>query len=108
MYESLVNDSPILQSKFIDQKKFFKNYQMIRNIIHVQNPIKDYSIFVVPKEEAYQKLYEKADQVINDFVIKVNANHVQVQSWEEMIKVVENDPQLHEYYAEFKKKYLDF
>ena len=51
MYESLVNDSPILQSKFIDQKKFFKNYQMIRNIIHVQNPIKDYSIFVVPKEE---------------------------------------------------------
>ena len=108
MYKSLIINSPIIESKLINQEEFFKNYQIIRNIIHVQNPIKDYSIFVVPKDKSYTKLYDKANNVINDIVIKDSANHVQVRGWEEIIKAVENDPQLHEYYAEFKKKYLDF
>ncbi len=110
MYKSLIIDSPILESNIIDQKYFFKNYQIIRNSIHVQNSNKDYSIFLVPEATDYGKttLYNKAKTVIEEVVKKESANHVQVLSWEKIINVVENDPQLKGYYAEFKKKYLDF
>lgn len=104
IYKELIEKSPILIKEKIDKDTFFKNYQLLRNMVHVKDAKKDYVVFLVPKET----LYERAEQFINEVVKSEAKNHVRVLCWEEVFDTVKNDPQLADYYAEFEKKYLKF
>jgi hypothetical protein len=64
---------------------------------------KDYVIFLVPQKNP---IIKHAREIRKELVSL--SDNCKIVEWEDIIKVVENDPQLHEYYAEFKKKYLEF
>lgn len=103
IYRELIESSPVLKQRVIDKKEFFKNYQLVRNIVHVQDLQKDYVVFLVPEET----LYKKAETFIKKAIKEDALGNVRVIGWKEVLEAVKNDPQLASYYAEFKKKYLD-
>lgn len=103
IYRVLIESSPVLKQRVIDKKEFFKNYQLVRNIVHVQDLQKDYVVFLVPEET----LYKKAETFIKKAIKEDALGNVRVIGWKEVLEAVKNDPQLASYYAEFKKKYLD-
>lgn len=84
-----------------DKLFFLSHYQLMRNLVHLQSE-KDYVLFLVPKENS---IIDSAREIKNELVSL--QNNCRVVEWEDIIKVVENDHQLKDYYAEFKKKYLD-
>lgn len=104
IYKELIENSPILKKEKIDKDTFFKNYQLLRNMVHIKDAKTDYVVFLVPKET----LYEKAETFIKKVVKSEALDHVRVLCWEEVFDAVKNDPQLADYYAEFEKKYLKY
>lgn len=85
-----------------DKLFFLSHYQLMRNLVHLQTE-KDYVIFLVPQKNP---IIKHAREIRKELVSL--SDNCKIVEWEDIIKVVENDPQLHEYYAEFKKKYLEF
>lgn len=85
-----------------DKLFFLSHYQLMRNLVHLQTE-KDYVIFLVPQKNP---IIKHAREIRKELVSL--SDNCKIVEWEDIIKVVENDPLLHEYYAEFKKKYLDF
>lgn len=97
----------LIPSCFKDEYKanadyFLDHYQLMRNLIHLQSS-NDFVVYLVPGENPIISEAEEIKNVLNSL-----QDNCKVVKWEDIITVVENDPQLHEYYAEFKKKYLDF
>ena len=104
IYKALIENSPILKKEKVDKDTFFKNYQLLRNMVHIKDAKTDYVVFLVPMET----LYERAEKFINEVVKSEALNHVRVISWKQAFDAVKNDPQLADHYAEFEKKYLNF
>jgi len=104
IYRELIESSPVLKQGVIDKEEFFKNYQLLRNIVHIKDLRKDYVVFLVPEET----LYEKAETFIKKAIKEDALDNVRVIGWKEVFETVKRDPKLATYYAEFKKKYLDF
>ena len=81
---------------------FLDHYQLMRNLIHLQSS-NDFVVYLVPGENPIISEAEEIKNVLNSL-----QDNCKVVKWEDIIIVVENEPLLKDYYAEFKKKYLDF
>ena len=97
----------LIPSCFKDEYKanadyFLDHYQLMRNLIHLQSS-NDFVVYLVPGENP---IISEAAEIKN--VLNSLQDNCKVVKWEDIIIVVENEPLLKDYYAEFKKKYLDF
>ncbi len=97
----------LIPSCFKDEYKanadyFLDHYQLMRNLIHLQSS-NDFVVYLVPGENPIISEAEEIKNVLNSL-----QDNCKVVKWEDIITVVENEPLLKDYYAEFKKKYLDF
>ena len=97
----------LIPSCFKDEYKananyFLDHYQLMRNLIHLQSS-NDFVVYLVPGENPIISEAEEIKNVLNSL-----QDNCKVVKWEDIIIVVENEPLLKDYYAEFKKKYLDF
>lgn len=88
-----------------------KNYQLLRNIAHVEPGGDRYLVFVCPKHNL--KLHKEYKNVMDNIVVPVLQKNVQVISWEallEDLKVHVGNPvisvKLRELYKEFEEKYF--
>lgn len=97
----------LIPSCFKDEYKanadyFLDHYQLMRNLIHLQSS-NDFVVYLVPGENPIISEAEEIKNVLNSL-----QDNCKVVKWEDIITVVENEALLKDYYAEFKKKYLDF
>lgn len=108
IYKPLL-DSSILPDKH-DRDYFLEHYQLMRNLIHLQSE-QHYVVFLVPQQN--EKVWKAANDIKNETMMQDN-KHCCILNWEHVLDIITdysqiaNDPQLKDYYAEFKKKYLDF
>jgi hypothetical protein len=90
-------------SELNNELNFFNHYQMMRNLIHVDD--NSYIIFVVPKEN--KRVYEQAKEAKN-FVEDKYKNNIIVLTWDCLYDVIEKQNlsgDLKTHFDEFKRKY---
>ena len=95
-----------IQQKYDNEKSFLGHYQIMRNLIHVDND--SYVIFVVP--EGNEPVYKQAKRAKEDFVVEKYKENVKVITWDELYDVIAkhehgfSEP-LKTHFEEFKQKY---
>lgn len=87
----------------VDQKTFFSNYQLFRNMIYCTN---GYIVFVFPSFR--NDLKEKIVEIKEKYCTNVQKQKIIILTVDEIVnKAIElNDKQLNNHYALFKEKYL--
>lgn len=109
IYKPLLESSILLLYKH-DRDYFLEHYQLMRNLIHLQSE-QHYVVFLVPQQN--EKVWDAANDIKNETMMQDN-KHCCILNWKDIVDKliscpeIKNNPQLHEYYAEFKKKYLEF
>jgi len=84
-------------------EKFLENYQIMRNLIHVDSD--SYVIFVIPKDN--ERVYKQAVKA-EDSVIEKYKNNVRILLWNDLYNIIEKQNftgKLETHFEEFKKKY---
>lgn len=94
-----------INSTFHSSQRFFDNYQILRNLVHIDD--NSYVIFVYPIDnEAVRK---DSDRVKTDFLNKNFHDHFFSTTWENLFANVSNsivDNKLKTQFVDFKDKYL--
>jgi hypothetical protein len=94
-----------IQEFYRDKLMFFKNYQIIRNLIHVAAD--SYVVFVYPKDN--NKIKQQAFNAKTKILKQPFDKHLFTIEWEDIFKVVNdkvNSPSLKNQLEEFGKKYF--
>jgi hypothetical protein len=94
-----------INTAFHNEQKFFDNYQILRNIIHIDE--KSHVVFIYPADN--DKISSKATKVKSDFLTSNFHNHFHAATWETMLKSISlstTNPNLTTQFSDFKNKYL--
>ena len=94
-----------INSQFHDKQKFYNNFQILRNLIHLNE--NSYVIFIYPKDN--KNIKKNAERVKADFLMPNFHNHFYAMTWEECIDKVSNfifDGNLKVQLDDFRKKYI--
>lgn len=97
------NLSKVIQQEYCDMEIFFKHYQIIRNLIHIDD--NSYVIFLYPGKNI--KVSQSA-QFAKSNIIKpeFSCNLINI-TWEDIVSHIEANPDVnHKYIVEFHDKYL--
>lgn len=92
---------------FKNEDSFLDNYQIMRNLIHI-NPT-NYVIFIFPEENL--KIKKQAMLAKKDMIKTGWENHFILLTWEDLMNKMDSQrlsQELVDYYIEFRKKYLDY
>ena len=94
-----------INSIFHRSQQFFDNYQILRNLIHIDD--NSYVIFIYPQDN--KGVSKGADKVKSDFLIPSFHDHFFSATWENLFANVSNsivDSKLKTQFLDFKDKYL--
>lgn len=94
-----------INDKFREKDLFFQNYQIIRNLIHVDN--NSYVVFLYPVKNL--KIHEGANKAKDDILKKKFKNNLFIINWYSLHKhVFENNknPKIEKQLTEFEDKYF--
>ncbi|MBP6739715.1 MAG: hypothetical protein KA146_06975 [Leptospiraceae bacterium] len=94
-----------LTEKYKDKLEFLNNYQILRNLIHIDK--NSYVVFVYP--EGNKKIKEQAEEAKDKMLIKDWEKHFFPTTWEDLFEEVTKKPmneKLKNQYNEFDKKYF--
>ncbi len=94
-----------LNSSFHNSQLFFDNYQILRNLIHIDNT--SFVIFVYPQDN--DGINRGADRVKTDFLISNYHNHFFAVTWEKLfdyVTTVTTIANIRTQLADFRNKYL--
>lgn len=104
IYEPLLKDNPYIKNECKNQDFFLKNYQIMRNLIHIKENC--FVVFLIPKQNKtiYKKALSSRDEVLTDrgrSLFRVAL----LEYWIDHLTQIDN-PKLRSYYANFEKKYF--
>lgn len=106
VYERLIINNPAINDEYKKQDVFLDNYQIMRNICHINE--KNYVVFIYPYGN--KKIKESAEKAKNNIITANWGNHFILLTWEDIIKKLIknlNNCKLINYYKdEFVKKYF--
>ncbi len=88
-----------------DLKQFYNNYQILRNLIHIDE--NSYVIFIYPKDNI--RIKKDAERVKTDFLRPLFKDHFYSLTWEECFEKVSGsilDSRLKSQLNDFKEKYI--
>lgn len=94
-----------LKSSFHSSQPFFANYQILRNLIHIDD--NSFVVFVYPQDNA--RVSKGADRVKSDFLISNYHDHFFATTWDKLFDSVLNattNINIKTQLADFKNKYL--
>lgn len=107
VYEPKLNQSEVVNHEFKIKESFFENYQIIRNVINIDE--NSYVVFIYPEEN---KGIRSGAKMARDQIISSKwQNHFKPITWEavteEILHYVEEDKELKDYYLNhFSRKYM--
>jgi len=107
VYEPKLNQSEVINKEFKIKESFFENYQIIRNVININED--SYVVFIYPEENIRIRSGAK---MARDLIISSKwQNHFKPITWEaiteEILYYVKDDKELKEYYLNrFSRKYM--
>jgi hypothetical protein len=84
---------------------FFRNYQIGRNLIHIDE--RTYVVFVFPSENT--KISDQSNRARNEILSPEWLNQLKLVTWEDLVMGIENrttNSKLHLQWKEFREKYL--
>ena len=94
------------KSEYTDRDSFLKNYQLMRNLIHLAE--NSYVVFVYPKDN--KKISKQAEDAKDNIVKSEFKSNVINITWEQLIEFVENkitdSNELSQQIKDFKEKYF--
>lgn len=96
-----------IKDDFHDEKSFYKNFQILRNLIHISGD--SYVVFVYPEDN--KGIKKGVDKVKTDFLKPTYFNHFFASEWNALFEYVSKKTtksKMQEQYAEFKNKYLEY
>lgn len=108
LYKPLLAKNDVISNKYKDIDLFLENYQIIRNLIHINE--KSTVVFIYPDNnfEIRKKIKEICEEIIDEDWL----SHFIPITWEELIQgilIFSETPELSEYYEKlFANKYLNF
>ena len=94
-----------IRSSFHNPQQFFNNYQILRNLIHIDD--NSFVIFVYPKDN--EGVSKETDRVKTDFLLPSFHDNFFAVTWEKLFESVSNsitNKQLRVQLSNFKDKYL--
>lgn len=94
-----------LNSSYHSLQQFFDNFQILRNLIHIDDT--SFVIFVYPREN--ERVSRGADRVKTDFLIPNYRHHFFPATWEKLFDSVStstSNTNIKTQLGDFKKKYL--
>lgn len=94
-----------LNASFHNSRKFFDNYQILRNLIHIDDS--SWVIFVYPNDN--EGISSGADKVKREFLVTNYHDHFFTATWEKLFESVSsstNNTNLKKLFSDFKDKYL--
>lgn len=94
-----------INTKFQKAESFFNNYQILRNIIHIDE--NSFVVFVYPKDN--NNIRKSAEKVTTEFLIPKFHNHFFNVHWNDLFNRISqqnNNEKLTIQFNEFKEKYL--
>ncbi|MCO5252466.1 MAG: hypothetical protein M9949_13750 [Candidatus Kapabacteria bacterium] len=94
-----------LKPSFHDTRKFFSNYQILRNLIHIDD--NSYVIFIYP--EGNDKVRSGAERVKTEFLESNYHGHFFAATWDKLFVSVSNsttNQSIQQQLSGFKEKYL--
>jgi len=94
-----------LESSFHSSQSFYKNYQILRNLIHIAED--SYVVFIYPQDNS--GIRSSADRVKREFLISNYHKHFFAVTWERLFESVLNwndNTNIKLHLSEFSKKYL--
>jgi hypothetical protein len=105
-------EKTVIQPEYSEMKEFFKHYQIIRNLIHVND--NSYVVFLYPDGNALIK--NSAKEAKEKIIKQECSEHLINVTWEDITSFMISDikPEtdqekyLFEYLAEFQEKYLNY
>ena len=104
-YEKIYQEAANGKIQSNTEKIFLDNYQIMRNLIHVDND--SYIIFVVPEDN--KSVYDQATEAKNSVMDKYQ-DKVKTITWDRLYEIIEEHEHgfcktLKKHFEEFKKKY---
>lgn len=107
-YLPLLNNNPAIKEEFKEEDTFLKNYQIMRNLVHIDKD--SYVVFLFPTEN--NAIREAAMSAKKQIIEEDWQNHFKPTTWEYLVEQVclrLNSQNLTDYYSnEFSKKYLQY
>jgi ABC-type sulfate transport system substrate-binding protein len=108
LYLPLLKKNPAIKGNFKTEDAFLNNYQIMRNIIHIDKD--SYVIFIYPRENSVTE--KEARYAKNTFIENRWRDNLILFTWEDLIeqlKINLNSQELINYYDdEFCYKYLKY
>jgi len=105
IYQEAANGK--IQPEFNNVDSFLGHYQIMRNLIHVDND--SYVIFIIPKDN--EPVYSQAKQAKN-FVVEEYKENIKVITWDDLYDIIEkhkfsgtSKERLNNHFENFMKKY---
>jgi len=107
-YQMIFDNNPAIEERFKQKEVFFKHYQLMRNLLHIDND--SYVIFLYPEGN---KAVRSAARNAKEEVIKPQwRRQFKPVTWESLIKAIDifiNQDDLLDYYKNsFRVKYLNY
>ena len=97
-----------INKDYHSKDKFFKNYQIMRNILNID--VNSYVVIIYLKEN--EKLRKKIEEVKDEVIVGPLTNHFLYIDWHDMFdwvyKNIHNNTYLVSYYDDFHDKYLAY
>lgn len=107
-YLPKLNSVSHINKNYHSKDKFFKNYQIMRNILNIDD--NSYVVIIYLKEN--EKLRIKCEEVKNKIILKPLTSHFLDIDWHDMFdwvyKNIHNNTYLVSYYDDFHEKYLAY
>lgn len=107
-YLPKLNSVSHINKNYYSKDKFFKNYQIMRNILNIDE--NSYVVIIYLKEN--EKLRIKCEEVKNKIISKPLTSHFLDIDWHDMFdwvyKNIHNNTYLVSYYDDFREKYLAY
>ncbi len=106
LYKQLLYNNKAINNKYNDQDKFFENYQILRNLVHINQD--STVVFIYPEKNI--NIRKAAEKAKNKMIASNWQDHFISVTWEDIVQALESkitDKDLKEYYSiKFTEKYL--
>lgn len=96
-----------IKEDFHNIESFYANYQIIRNLIHIDD--NSFVVFIYPEENKIVK--REVGKVKSEFLNPDYLNHFIAAEWNDLFKYISvkiEEPKLQEQFEEFNYKYLKY